>query len=262
MPWSTLLLLLLGIALGAAGALTIGWFLLRQRTDRAIAARDAQLLALRRELGVLQHKNLRLSRKGANLELLEGENARLRTAVADYESSSRKHQDELKRMRGNLDRMGQELDAQFVELEELRGQLAASNRRYEDLKGQFEVMIDRFTDVQRLRQNVVVATQMLKREQAHTAELQARLDALGAQDVAEPAAADVDLANLEVVKGIGPQMARRLHDSGIHTLEDLAHESPERVARFAGLLSWQQEESAAWIAEAKRVLASTRRPRA
>lgn len=262
MPWTTLLLLLIGMLLGAAGALAIGWFLFKPRMDQAVAAKDAQLLALRRELGVLQHQNRRHSRQLANLKPLEEENARLRTAVAGHESSSRKSQEELKRMQGNLDRMGQELDAQFVELEELRSRLAASDRRYEDLKGQFAVMIDRFTDVQRLRQNVMIASQMLKREQAHTAELQARLVALGAQDAVEPAAADVDLANLEMVTGIGPQTARRLHDSGIHTLEDLAQESPERVARFAGLHSWQQEESAAWIAEAKRVLASTRRPRA
>lgn len=262
MQWSNLFLLLIGMVLGAAGAVALGWYLLRQRTDQAVAAKDAQLLALRREFGVLQHQNARMLRKVANLSLLEEENRRLHTAVAGFESGSKKSQDELKRMQGNLDRMGQELDSQFVELEDLRAQLAASNRRYEDLKGQFELMIDRFTEVQRLRQNVLIASQMLKREQTRSAELQARLDVLTAGAGAESTAVEIDVANLEVIEGINPQTARRLHDSGIHTLEELAQESPERVAHFAGLKSWQHEESAAWIAEAKRVLASTRRPRA
>lgn len=287
MPWVELLIFLMGFGLGVAGALVLAWYLLGRRTDPALAEKDRQILALRREQGEWLHRNKRLERKVSHLPTLEAQNAELRTAVADLQTTGKKDKDELKRVQGNLDRVGVELDSQYVQLEELRAELAASNRRYEDLKGQFDIMIDRFTEVQRLRQNILVASQMLKQEQARSANLQAQFDALGVESTAEPAGPlmptmpdrvvaeppvvptavvpEQDLfndADLEAIEGIGPIFARRLNDSGIHTISEVAKASPDRLAEFAGLKPWQKEDSAEWIAEAKRLLAQARWPRA
>ena len=56
-----------------------------------------------------------------------------------------------------------------------------------------------------------------------------------------------------VIEGMEPVYVERLHESGIYTVADLARQTPARVAHFAGLPSW--DDSAAWIAEAKLILA-------
>ena len=65
--------------------------------------------------------------------------------------------------------------------------------------------------------------------------------------------------DVSIIEGLGPVYAERLHESGIHTIGDLAKQTPARVAHFVGLPNW--DDSEAWIAEAKLRLAGTN-PRA
>ncbi len=58
---------------------------------------------------------------------------------------------------------------------------------------------------------------------------------------------------LEVIRGIGPKFAERLHAAGIHTFAALAAETPERLREIVRAQSWQKIEPEAWIAEARRL---------
>ncbi|MFN2199150.1 MAG: helix-hairpin-helix domain-containing protein [Anaerolineales bacterium] len=52
---------------------------------------------------------------------------------------------------------------------------------------------------------------------------------------------------LEVIKGIGPVFARRLHEAGINTFADLAAASPEKLREIVAAKSWQAVEPDEWI---------------
>jgi predicted flap endonuclease-1-like 5' DNA nuclease len=54
------------------------------------------------------------------------------------------------------------------------------------------------------------------------------------------------------INGIGPVYAQRLFDAGIYTFDDLAAQSPARLRELVGAKAWQEADTAAWIAEARR----------
>jgi polyhydroxyalkanoate synthase len=61
---------------------------------------------------------------------------------------------------------------------------------------------------------------------------------------------------VEIVRGIGPTYARRLHEAGVHSLNDLAELTAERVAELVGLKTWQRANPQAWIDEARELAAA------
>jgi predicted flap endonuclease-1-like 5' DNA nuclease len=80
-------------------------------------------------------------------------------------------------------------------------------------------------------------------EKVNTLELEkARLEALSQQTQQELAAARAQVVNiqptstdnLEDIKGIGPVIARKLNDGGIHTFEQLAAQTPEYLRTLLG----------------------------
>ncbi len=83
--------------------------------------------------------------------------------------------------------------------------------------------------------------------EARTNDLQARLDAAQLQ---LNAAGLKGKSQIEIVRGIGPTYARRLHEAGIHDLTDLAAQTAERVGEIVGLKTWQRADPQAWIDEA------------
>ncbi|MCB9443505.1 MAG: helix-hairpin-helix domain-containing protein, partial [Ardenticatenaceae bacterium] len=63
-------------------------------------------------------------------------------------------------------------------------------------------------------------------------------------------------SQIEIVRGIGPTYARRLHEAGIRSLADLAEQTAERVGEIVGLKTWQRADPQAWIDEAKELAAA------
>ena len=74
--------------------------------------------------------------------------------------------------------------------------------------------------------------------------LRARLDALAGQ-VSQPE------DQLERIKGIGSVFAGRLKAAGVHTFEELAALTPERVRDIIRPEEWQKIEPGSWLAQAK-----------
>lgn len=63
-------------------------------------------------------------------------------------------------------------------------------------------------------------------------------------------------SQVEAVNGIGPTYARRLHESGIHSLADLAQQTPETLSEIIGFKSPQIAKSQGWIDEARELAAA------
>lgn len=56
---------------------------------------------------------------------------------------------------------------------------------------------------------------------------------------------------LKEIKGVGPSMVKKLETAGIHTLEDLASQSPEKLCEIDGIGAKTAEN---WISEANQLL--------
>ena len=63
-----------------------------------------------------------------------------------------------------------------------------------------------------------------------------------------PPAASSAADNLEEIRGIGPETARRLREAGIDSFERLASLSPSALRTIVGTTRWDPEE---WIVQAK-----------
>lgn len=114
-----------------------------------------------------------------------------------------------------------------------------------------------------LRQDLAAAqdqSAQLIRLQADKLLLQSRMDELQARFKSAQhqlnAAGLKGKSQVEIVRGIGPTYARRLHEAGIHSLADLAEETVERVGEIVGLKTWQRADPQAWIDEAKELAAA------
>lgn len=58
-----------------------------------------------------------------------------------------------------------------------------------------------------------------------------------------------DVDNLAVIQGIGPKMAFRLREAGVHTFDDLAQKTPDAIRdMMGGLPSFANVDS--WIEQA------------
>lgn len=127
------------------------------------------------------------------------------------------------------------------------GRLEQAYLQQERLETQFAQTIAQFTEVQRLRKHLLFATKQLQSVQA--------VDKPPAHKVVDShpdSSAELDVS---VIDSIEPLYVERLHDSGIFTVADLAQATPDRIADFVGLPSW--EESSQWISEAKALLDSS-----
>ena len=96
-----------------------------------------------------------------------------------------------------------------------------------------------------MRRLLVDTDEKLKTAETHINQLQEKLSGLQNQ------LATSGNQQLQIIRGIGPTYARRLHEMGIHTFADVAKQTPERLAEIVKLRSWQQQSPAAWIEEAQ-----------
>jgi len=60
-------------------------------------------------------------------------------------------------------------------------------------------------------------------------------------------------SQIEIVRGIGPTYARRLHEAGVYNLTDLSRLTADRVGEIVGLKTWQRADPQAWIDEARQL---------
>jgi predicted flap endonuclease-1-like 5' DNA nuclease len=162
-------------------------------------------------------------------------------------------------------------DAQqnLVRLEERVDELEAENLRYEGrleeaatqqarMADQYQQAVNQFTQTERLQKNLIFAASQLREAKLANAAFEAQLAQL-LKPAADKESPDQEKLDVGVIGGMDPVYAERLHESGIHTIGDLAKQTPARVAHFVGLPDW--DDSAAWIAEAKLRLAGAN-PRA
>lgn len=194
-----------------------------------LAAAQTQVEQFSRDLAELSHQI------GALTELSQAQREEIAAATAVKETISEQyHQltDRLESLRSEHEQACRRVAVADVELAHLRQDLAAAQDQ----------------------------TQQLVRLQADKQLLQSKIDDMRARF--ESAQHQLNAAGLkgksqiEIVRGIGPTYARRLHEAGIHNLAELAGQTAERVGEIVGLKTWQRADPQAWIDEAKELAAA------
>jgi predicted flap endonuclease-1-like 5' DNA nuclease len=209
------------------------------------------------------------------------ENRRLQQKVRSLTSRLAVTQTQVEQLTRDLDETTNQIGALTELSQTQREEIAAATaaketitEQFHQLTGQLEKLRDEHnqacrrlavTDVEiaHLRQDVAAAedqTQQLIRLQADKQVLQSRMDELAARFAAAQqqlnAAGLKGKSQIEIVRGIGPTYARRLHEAGVRSLADLAEQTAERVGEIVGLKTWQRADPQAWIDEAKELAAA------
>ncbi len=265
------LVLLIGLAVGVLIAGAVDWYLFDQRAKEQAQQSHAELQRKHAELAELRRTNRKLKQQAADFPTVQTNLERTNAALRDVQKSLEQSTAESARLKGNLERTSRELDGLQSEIQLLREQNTSAESNVRALQTQYDSLLDRVTQADRMRTALVVAADKVKllqseneqlRQQVSRPELttpQEKGDLSAETPPAAPPQPEDDLAS---IPGLDPIYVKRLHESGIHTLDDLARETPERVAEFAGLKSWERADSTGWIAEAKAQLAAAKRPRA
>lgn len=204
---------------------------------------DRQITALRATIQRLMQRIDLLSDEG---QRLKNSNRSLRESINDKHRHTDVTSAELKQLKDQNERLTAEKLRQEGKLEEARIQ-------QERMAAQFSLAVSQFTDAERLRQHLLFATHQLRAAQAlaQTAESAPENLTSNMEQFEDPHSSPADL-DVAVIEDIEALYVERLYDSGIHTVADLADQTPARVAHFAGLSSW--DESTSWIAEAKSLM--------
>jgi len=58
---------------------------------------------------------------------------------------------------------------------------------------------------------------------------------------------------LEMINGVGPAFAQRLHTAGVHIFAQLSELSPERLLEIIHPEPWQAVDPGSWIAQARQL---------
>jgi predicted flap endonuclease-1-like 5' DNA nuclease len=204
---------------------------LKLQYDRQIAALRATIRRLMQRIDMLSGERSQLKRSNRNL----------REALREQHQYTDDTSAELLQLKDELTR---------VKNENLRheGRLEQARLQQEQMEAQFSQTVAQFTQAERLRKHLIFAADQLRMAQISQQS--------GSQTTSATAAAEMESMadhDVAVLESIEPIYVERLHDSGIHTIADLAQQTPARLAHFAGLPSW--DESTQWIAEANALLA-------
>ena len=206
---------------------------------------DRQITALRATIQRLMQR----------IDLLSGERSQLK-------NSNRNMREALLVQRRLADDTSSELMQMNEQMEKLtdenlrhEGRLEEARIQQERMEVQFAQTVSQFTEADRLRRHLIFAANQLRTAQTSNQVIGAtpgkRLSNTQQRERSDSSTAELDVA---VIDGLESLYVERLHDSGIHTISDLAGQTPARVAHFAGLSSW--DESTQWIAEANALLAT------
>ena len=252
-----LFVMLAGFLLGVVPAFLLFGIYFGRRTEKE---KKALRLRYERQITALRTTLQRMMEK---FEVLMGERNQLkRDNQALTEAVRNQHE--------ITDLTSQELeDAQqsVVRLEQRVDELQSENLRYEGRLEQAEIhqqrmaaqtkqVIEQFTQNERMRRTLIFAASELRESKVTNSALEKQLGRK-LQPLSGDDTTAADKLDIGLIDGLAPEYAQRLHESGVHTIGDLARQTPARVAHFAGLPDW--DDSAAWIAEAKIRLAGSAR---
>ena len=209
------------------------------------------------------------------------ENRQLQQKVRSLTSRLAAAQTQVERLNDDLDETSRQIEALTNLSQTQREEIAAATAAKETITEQFHQLTAQLeklrqehdhacrrvavadVELTHLRQDLAAAqdqSQQLVSLQADKQVLQSTMDEI--QDRFAAAQHQLNAAGLkgksqiEIVRGIGPTYARRLHEAGIDNLADLAEQTAERVAEVAGLKTWQRADPQAWIDEAKELAAA------
>lgn len=99
----------------------------------------------------------------------------------------------------------------------------------------------------------------LQAAQREIAELRTQLAQLSASAPASETSSilsntsDLPYDQLEVINGVGPAFAQRLHTAGVHTFAQLSELSPERLLEIIHPEPGQAVDPGSWIAQARQL---------
>ncbi len=242
----TVLILAVGFLAGMIPAmLLIGYFggrqVEKQRKEIKLQY-ERQVVALRATIKRLMQRIDSLSGERTDLKR---SNRSLREALRDQHRYTDETSAELLQLKDEIatlmaDRLRHE------------GRLEEARIQQERREKQFAQTVSQFTEADRLRRHLLFATNQLRAAQAtgwNNAAPEEHLVNAPYQGHYYSSTTQLDVG---IIESMEPLYVERLHDSGIHTIADLARQTPARVAHFAGLPSW--EESTQWIAEAKALM--------
>lgn len=209
------------------------------------------------------------------------ENRRLQQKVLSLTGRLAAAKTQAEQLSHDLDETTNQIKALTERSQRQREEIAAATAAKETINEQYQQLTNRLdllreehsqacrrlaaadVELTHLRQDLTTAqdqSAQLIRLQADKQVLQSRLDDLQARFKSAQhqlnAAGLKGKSQVEIVRGIGPTYARRLHQAGIHSLADLAGQTVERVGEIVGLKTWQRADPQAWIDEAKELAAA------
>jgi predicted flap endonuclease-1-like 5' DNA nuclease len=244
-----LFMLIAGFLLGMVPAFILFGAYFGRRYDQQVKSLKQ---SFERQVAMLRATAQRLM---ARIDLLTGENQELQTsntslreAVREQHELSDKIAYELEVSQNNTVRLQERVDELEDEKQRYEGRLEQARIHQERANAQSRQALDQVLQTERLRRNLLFATRQLRENKVAGEALEQRLRK-GVQPVKNGDTTNAEQLDIGLIEGIDAEYAEKLHDSGIHTIGDLAQQTPARVAYFAGLDSW--DDSAAWIAEAK-----------
>ncbi len=242
----TALVLAVGFLVGMIPAmLLIGYFggrqVEKQRKEIKLQY-ERQVVALRATIKRLMQRIDSLSGERTDLKR---SNKGLREALRDHHRYTDETSAELLQLKNEM---------AMLTANNLRnqGRLEEARVQQERRDAQFAQTVSQFTEVDRLRRHLLFATNQLRAAQAPGQTNSAAEDQLATPPYQGRYYSSTTQLDVGIIESMEPLFVERLHDSGIHTIADLARQTPARVAHFAGLPSW--DESTQWIAEAKALM--------
>jgi predicted flap endonuclease-1-like 5' DNA nuclease len=253
----TALIIVVGFLVGMIPAMLLIGFLggrqvekhrkeLKLQYERQVTALRATIQRMMQRIDLLTDERNRLKQS----------NRGLRESLQDQNRATDQANSKLNRNRADLARLQERAEALAADNLRHEGRLEESRLNQERMEVQFTNSVAQFAEVERLRSRLLFATNQLQEARTSNQALEDRLANLqpGAGEQTQYGTISSDQLDVSVIDGLEPVYVERLHDSGIHTIADLANQTPARVAHFAGLASW--DESSEWIDQAKALLAA------
>jgi predicted flap endonuclease-1-like 5' DNA nuclease len=254
-----LIVMLAGFLIGFIPAFVFIGFYFGRRLEKEKKALqlsyDRQINALRETLRRMMDKIDELMGERTRLQR---SNKVLRDAIQDQHEITDSTSLELEDAQQNVVRLEERVDE--LEAENLRyeGRLEQATLQQERMAAQYLQVVDQVAQTERLQRNLIFAAGQLREAKLANAAFATQFNQSMKAEAGEETE-DQESLDVSVIGGMEPIYVERLHESGIHTIGDLAKQTPARVAHFVGLPNW--DDSAAWIAEAKLRLAGSN-PRA
>ena len=255
MNLQTALIIAVGFLAGMIPAmLIIGYFGGRQVEKHRKELKlqyERQVTALRATIQRLMH---RIDLLTDERNELKQSNRGLRESLQVQNRANEQANSELDRHRAELTRLQERVETLAADSLRHEGRLEESRLNQERMEARFTNTVDKFTEVERLRSRLLFATSQLQKAHTSNQDLEqklANLQPLSGEQF-QYASNSLEQLDVSVIEGLEAVYVERLHDSGIHTIADLANQTPARVAHFAGLPTW--EESTVWIDQARMLL--------